>query len=160
VNYGVVVGGGARSHMRHLKIHGCSIGGVQILGAATLEDSEVFGNDGNGVGIGRYRAEYGAEATLRRNRIYQNKKFGVAADNASGTLEDNNIFENGWSGVEIGGSTNLQLYRNRINRNEGVGVKVDETGRGIAEDNDLTGNEMAAWSRYDEPRVIRARNKE
>jgi hypothetical protein len=51
---------------------------------------------------------------------------------------------------------------NRINRNEYRGVWGHDAGKGVFEDNDLTGNGSGAWdiAKDCRPDVIRARNKE
>jgi F-box protein 11 len=64
--------------------------------------------------------------------------------------------------VEIKTGGNPTLRRNRINRNGYQAVWVHEGGRGVVEDNDLTGNKNGAWLTAEDSKgnVTRARNKE
>jgi F-box protein 11 len=62
--------------------------------------------------------------------------------------------------IQTGG--NPILRRNRVNRNGYRGAWIYGGGRGVLEDNDLTGNAGGAWDIADdcEANVTRARNKE
>jgi parallel beta-helix repeat protein len=62
----------------------------------------------------------------------------------------------------IGGYGYPVLRGNRITGNAEHGVKVEENGAGVVEDNDLTGNRQGAWHLDHKARrdVIQARNRE
>ena len=64
------------------------------------------------------------------------------------------------AGVEIKGSSNPTLRRNRINKNGYEAVWINDKGAGIIEDNDLRDNSRGAWdvSEDSKPKLKRARN--
>ena len=64
--------------------------------------------------------------------------------------------------MTIGTDGNPTVRANRINRNGYYAVWIREGGRGVVEDNDLTGNAQGAWliTKDSEANVTRARNKE
>ncbi len=103
---------------------------------------------------------------LRRCRIHDGKESGISFY-GNGTLEDNDIFANALAGVNIA-SGHTTLRRNRITKNDEVGVKVQylrpgmRSGGGIFEDNDLRDNAGGAWEihPYCEVRLQRRRNIE
>ncbi|WYD81094.1 MAG: TIR domain-containing protein [Candidatus Electrothrix gigas] len=93
-----------------------------------------------------------ADLSLRRCRIHDGKENGIYFyENGQGTLEDNDIFANTLAGIDIA-SGHPTLRRNRITKNDDVGVKVRRCklnlnwrGGGIFEDNDLRDNAGGAW---------------
>jgi F-box protein 11 len=62
--------------------------------------------------------------------------------------------------IETGGD--LTVRGNRINRNGDVAVYVHEGGRGVVQDNDLTGNSRGTWDIEEDCKtnMTRTRNKE
>jgi len=78
------------------------------------------------------------------------------------TLEDNDIARNSYSGVSITEGSNATVRGNRINRNGEVALNIFDEGKGVVEDNDLTGNDRGSWLIDEdcEPNVTRARNEE
>lgn len=63
--------------------------------------------------------------------------------------------------MEIKTGGNPTLRRNRVNRNGYTAVRIYDGGRGVMEDNDLTGNERGAWdiAKDCKASVTDARNK-
>ena len=64
--------------------------------------------------------------------------------------------------MSIRSGGNPTVRGNRINRNTYEAVWIREGGKGVVEDNDLTGNVRGAWdiAKDCEPNVTRARNLE
>jgi len=63
-------------------------------------------------------------------------------------------------GIQVGG--NPALRRNRINRNNNQAIWIHRGGKGVLEDNDLTGNKRGVWDIAADSRgdVTCARNRE
>ena len=149
--------------------------GVDIgQGRLELEGCDITSHSGVCVAI-----HGGADPRLRRNTIHDGKDAGVVVrDQGLGILEDNDITAHARAGVAIGtgGNPTLRrntihgqltggnptLRRNRINRNEYEAVRIRQDGKGVIEDNDLTGNKQGAWDIAADSRgnVTRARNRE
>jgi F-box protein 11 len=123
-----------------------------------LEANKISGNGDVGISI-----VYGANGTLRKNRIYEGKGGGVAITNgAKCEMEENIINNNAHSGVYIAFTGSVVAHKNEINNNRHCAVYVAKQGEGIFEDNDLRGNRKG--SLCVEPdctqNVTRARNVE
>jgi len=79
----------------------------------------------------------GGRATLRRNTITGNARFGIGLwENARATIEDNDINYNDSHGINIGSKSTpnetveIEVTRNRIQNNGSCGVRTDQD-RGI-----------------------------
>ena len=108
-------------------------------GLGTLEDNDITGNAYSGVAIGT-----GANPTLRRNKIHDNKQAGVFVHGSGlGTVEDNDITGNARAGVQIKTGGDPTLRRNEIHDNKLSGVFVYDDGLGTLEDNDIIGNALS-----------------
>jgi parallel beta-helix repeat protein len=138
--------------------------GVDIAqGKLIMEDCDISSQSKSCVVIHDF-----ADPRLRRCRIHNGKESGIHFyENGQGTIEDNEIFANALVGVDIR-SGRPTLRRNRITKNDDVGVKVwclrigMGRGGGIFEDNDLRDNAGGAWNIEPacEAQVQRRGNKE
>lgn len=97
-------------------------GGVKVAGRqsfVTVSSNEISGNHGNGLwfDVGTHNV------TASSNRIHHNARRGVFFEISDGAkIFSNTIYENGWassnevngSGIEVGNSSNAEVYNNTL----------------------------------------------
>jgi parallel beta-helix repeat protein len=131
--------------VKRCKIYSCQSNGVSSTDESmlTLEECDVYGNTLPGVAI----FETG-KGMLRKNKIHNHEEApgAVVFDMATATLEENEIYDNKMDGVRVRRGGNATMRKNIIRNNADYGIEVSQDGTGVFEDNDLRGNELAAWS--------------
>jgi parallel beta-helix repeat protein len=101
----------------------------------------IYANAFSGVEI-----KEGANPTLRRNKIHDQKQNGVHVhDEGKGLFEDNDIRSNQYSGVRVQAGGDPLFRGNRISKNGTWGIVAKESGKGTFEKNDLRGITKGAW---------------
>jgi hypothetical protein len=137
-----ILGEKASTILRRCCIHDGKFGVVGAFNSQGLiEDCDIFGNTSLGVGIGK-----GGNLTVRRCRIHNGHTGIMIAHTGQVLVENCGIFGNVQDGLLIKEGGNPTVCRCWINRNNGVAVRVAQSGRGTIEDCDLTDNAQGAWN--------------
>ena len=117
--------------------HGGGVG-VLVQGTATVADSVVSDNPGDGIQL----SGAGAQATLTGNTIQLNGENGISAWSGSATIDGNQISQNGQDGIQ-GGNVAFTIANNQVLDNGGYGVSVTGGSNPMApiQGNTITGND-------------------
>jgi parallel beta-helix repeat protein len=109
-------------------------------GGGTFEDNEMFAH-----GMTAFEIREAGPVTAARNTIRDGKQNGLhIAPGGKGIFSHNVIRGNKGAGIEVKSEHRPRFEGNRIEEN-GIGIRVTETGSGDFARNKLIGNKRAAW---------------
>jgi hypothetical protein len=130
--------GGDGGHVERSLIGWCGGNGVAFGGGAdnwTIETNGIRGNGASDTATGGVLLDSSTGATVRGNRIWENRAEGVSLASPTGpaTLVNNTIARNGAGGAQTAGvrlfGTGNVVDRNEITENQGAGVMVTSASR-------------------------------
>jgi F-box protein 11 len=128
----------ANPAIRRCAVHDSRNCGILFEGNSqgTVEDCDIFGNAGAGVGI-----KQGSNPLIRGCQLRDGKDAGVCvSDFGQGILEECDIRGNAGAGVAIVSGSNPVIRRCKIHDGLQNGIWISDRSQGIVEDCDIFGN--------------------
>ncbi|EFA81622.1 hypothetical protein PPL_05613 [Heterostelium album PN500] len=121
-------------------IHDCKEAGIAIFGG----EGTIIGNRFTRNRYGSIEIVYStAKPTIKLNRIYRNKGYGIHVHtNAGGIITENIIEENESDGISCWGGASPVVSNNKICYNLEDGIYIHEDGKGVYEHNQIYGQKL------------------
>ncbi|GAM18795.1 hypothetical protein SAMD00019534_019700 [Acytostelium subglobosum LB1] len=121
-------------------VHDCKEAGIAIFGG----EGTIIGNRFTRNRYGSIEIVYStAKPTIKLNRIYRNKGYGIHIHtSASAIITENIIEENESDGISCWGGATPTVSNNKICNNLEDGVYIHEDGKGVFEHNQIYGQKL------------------